>query len=58
MKKVIAAMTSGLFSALSIFSQMPCASAYYAGQQHTWRFVEKYSGIGLDWYSSIAINEN
>lgn len=58
MKKIIAAMTASICSALPILSQMPHANAYCANQQHTWRFVEKYSGIGLEWYSSTAINKN
>ncbi|MDE6849653.1 MAG: dockerin type I repeat-containing protein [Ruminococcus sp.] len=58
LKKVFAVMTAGLFSALPVFNQPTNASAIYAGQQNTWRFVEKYSGIGLEWYSSIAVNKN
>lgn len=57
-KKMLAVMTAGLFSTLPIFNQATHADAAYSGKQNTWRFVEKYSGIGLEWYSSVALNTN
>lgn len=56
LKKVFAVMTAGLFSALPVFNQATHANAANSGKQNTWRFVEKYSGIGLEWYSSVAVN--
>lgn len=58
LKRTCAVITAGLFSTLSMASQMMNTGAYYAGQQHTWRFFEKYSGVGLEWYFSSAINKN
>ena len=56
LKKVFAVMTAGLFSALPFFNQTTHANAANSGKQNTWRFVEKYSGVGLEWYSSVAVN--
>lgn len=56
LKKSIAIMAAGLFSALPVLRQTPHVNAA-SGQQNTWRFVEKYSGIGLEWYTSVAINK-
>ena len=58
LKKVFAMMTAGLFSALPVLNQTTHANAAYSEKQNTWRFVEKYSGIGLEWYSSVAVNTN
>ncbi|MDE6835130.1 MAG: dockerin type I repeat-containing protein, partial [Ruminococcus sp.] len=44
------------FSALPVFNQTTHANAANSGKQNTWRFVEKYSGVGLEWYSSVAVN--
>jgi len=55
---VFAVMTASLFSALPVFTQTTHANAASSGKQNTWRFVEKYSGIGLEWYSSVAVNTN
>lgn len=56
LKKTFAIMAAGLFSALPALNQTPHVNAA-DGKQNTWRFVEKYSGIGLEWYSSIALNK-
>lgn len=58
LKKVFAIMAVGLFGTLPVFNQTTNANAIYTDQKNTWRFVEKYSGIGLEWYSSIAVNKN
>lgn len=57
-KKGIAAVSSGVLCAVSMLSASLPTSAYYAGQKHTWRMVEKVSTIGLQWYSSVAENTN
>ena len=58
LKKTFAVMAAGLFSALPVFNQTLNSNAIYTNQKNTWRFVEKYSGIGLEWYSSVAVNKN
>lgn len=57
-KKAMAAVTSGVLCAVSMLSASLTTSAYEVGQKHTWRMVEKVSTIGLQWYSSIAENNN
>lgn len=58
MKKVIAAISATVLCTFPMTNAAMTTSAYYAGQQHTWRMVEKTSTIGMDWYSSAAINKN
>ncbi len=56
--KRITAVLSAVICTVPMAALELSASGYYAGQQHTWRMVEKTSAIGLEWYSSVAENQN
>ncbi|WP_295219577.1 dockerin type I repeat-containing protein [Ruminococcus sp.] len=57
MKKIIASISAAVFAIPMMSITIP-ANAYYSGQQHTWRMVEKTSTIGMEWYSSVAIKKS
>lgn len=56
-KKVIAFLSAAVCAIPMMSSTIP-ANAYYSGQQHTWRMVEKTSTIGMEWYSSVVIKKS